>query len=185
MEQWKPIRGFEGIYEVSDQGNVRSLDRWVEVKSKLGKKWELFIKGIIKTVSKDKDKDGYVCVHLQGQRRMLHRIMFESFVRTLESNEDVDHIDGNPSNFTIHNLRACKRINNLTFKNVKWDRKAPYVGVRSKQTKKYGIRWAGQIWCPIKKTNLHLGYFSTPEQAHEAYRKARLEIYGDDIKSQE
>ena len=54
LEEWRPVIGFEGHYEVSNKGNVRSLDRTI---FDLNGKRKRFIKGV--ALKPSKDKDGY------------------------------------------------------------------------------------------------------------------------------
>lgn len=188
MEVWKPIIGCEGCYEISDLGNVRSLDRYVSYKTKLGKEAKVFVKG--KSIKHTIDKDGYVIIHLslkgKGYIKLLHRILYQTFVNPDTDGKDIDHIDGNPSNFSLANLRECDRVNNLTYRNVKRNKKAPFVGLKCVFKKKKNEIWyLAQIWCPKTKKNLYLGTHRDPEIAHEQYRQARLKIYGNDIKTQE
>jgi hypothetical protein len=54
MGIWKDVKGFEGLYEVSNTGDVRTIERTVLRKSKLGKLSEYLIKSSIKTLPKQK-----------------------------------------------------------------------------------------------------------------------------------
>lgn len=77
-ESWKPVVGYEGLYEVSDLGRVRSLDR--VVKGKRNSKWER--KGrILQQVNRG---NGYyaVCLHKSGTQKMhhVHRLVAVAFI---------------------------------------------------------------------------------------------------------
>lgn len=188
MEKWKDIPGFEGKYQINLDGQVRSMDRLVIVKSKLGKERQQFVKGKIMSVSTD--KKGYQVINLQGKgkqyTRLIHRLKYQTFVNPHILGKDIDHVDGNPSNNDLSNLRACNRNNNLTFKNVKRKNQYGYVGVKLKykHTKK-GERWASIVWNPYLKKNVLVYGFSSAEEAHEDYCKRRFDIYGDNFKEQE
>lgn len=104
-EIWKPITDYQGIYEVSNLGIIRGLDRILPD----GKKW----KGrLIKTRI---SKDGYIRVKLCKNSIVktiyLHRIVMDSFKGY--SNLDVNHKDGCKTNNTLSNLEYVSRSENL------------------------------------------------------------------------
>lgn len=108
-EVWVPVRGYEGLYEVSNYGNVRSLDRYRTWYSKYHKKevTRLF-KGKIMT-NKLKDT-GYLEVHLRDEERhnywTVHKLVSEAFHEDL-SLPVIDHKnDDKVCNF-LWNLHRC------------------------------------------------------------------------------
>jgi hypothetical protein len=184
METWKDIPGFEGKYQINLDGQVRSMDRLVIVKSKLGKERQVLIKGAV--LKMRKHKDGYWYVILSRKTTGLHRIMYSTFIDSNIEGMDVDHKDGNKDNFSIDNLRVCKRVNNLTYKNVKRKNKYGFVGIKKGAlTKKHGQRWFSVVWDFRVGKNILSHVFASPEEAHEDYCKRRFEIYGDNFKEQE
>lgn len=98
-EIWKDIKGYEGKYQVSDLGRVRSLDRLDRAGART--------KG--KILNPKADKRGYIRVHLaDGERynwESVHRLVAEAFVeRKVETDNVVNHFDNNPSNNRADNL---------------------------------------------------------------------------------
>lgn len=84
----------------------------------------------------------------------------------------IDHIDNNPLNNKIENLRPCDLAQNA------WNRKMPSTNTTGfKGVTKKKNRFCARINCRNKR--IHLGYFDTPEEAHEAYKKAALELHGE------
>jgi hypothetical protein len=110
MEQWKPVKGYEGLYEVSNHGRVRSLDRREEMKN--GRK--RFYKG--KLLKPMKDRRGYLYVDLKkdGQRKLhrIHRLVAEAFLLNPDNLPVVNHRDGNKENNHYSNLEWCTSSQN-------------------------------------------------------------------------
>ena len=111
MEKWKDIPGYEDSYQVSDLGNVRSKDRYVQNHSKK-QFWAS------QPIKKKHNKTGYVQVSLRGidkktRLRKVHRLVALTFLPTDDTSLDVDHIDGNKDNNNVHNLAWVSRSENL------------------------------------------------------------------------
>jgi hypothetical protein len=105
-EIWKPIPGYEGQYEVSDQGRARSLDKYVTRNSTDTRKPYL-IRG--KILAQFATPSGHVTVHIARKWLYIHRLVLSAFVCPPEQyapNTRVEgrHLDGNPANNTLQNL---------------------------------------------------------------------------------
>ena len=104
MEQviWKDVVGFEGRYQVSNMGQVRSLDLLLPCRNG----GVSVHKGRIKPLHKN--NRGYVTVGLckenKTYRKLLHRIVAEAFVTNAEGKPQVNHIDGDITNNMASNL---------------------------------------------------------------------------------
>lgn len=112
IEIWKPIMGYEGVYEVSNLGRVKSLDRWVN-----DRRGSRLIKGVILTIWKA--RGGYVCVSLnkegKRQNRPIHRLVCEAFLPNPNNLPEVNHKDENKTNNCVVNLEWCSRDYNLHY----------------------------------------------------------------------
>ena len=88
MEKWKDVKDFEGYYQISNKGNVRSLTRFDGIRERKGQ--------IIKPVLK---YNGYLQVGLrkQGKRKYfgVHRLVAQHFISNPENKSQVNHIDCN------------------------------------------------------------------------------------------
>ena len=109
-EVWRPVKGYEGLYEVSNLGNVRSLDRHV----KIGKGYGL-LKG--KPMKTSTNSHGYLMAMLSknGQRKQyyIHRLTAEAFIPNPNDLPFIDHINTIRDDNRVENLRWCNAAGNL------------------------------------------------------------------------
>lgn len=154
QEIWKDIVGFEGLYQASTQGQIRSL--------KYSK---------IRTLKPGKDRSGYLFVILyNSEKKKFHKNIHRIIMMTFEGKSDliVDHINGDKKDNRLTNLRYCSFRDNLTFSNVKRKRYSSYAGVsRNKNDRKKA--WYAQI--VINGKNKYLGAFHTELEAHNRYKE--------------
>lgn len=101
-EIWKDVVGYEGLYQVSNLGRVKSVKHLKE--------------RILRTPCNNM---GYYYVDLYSsgvkKRFLVHRLVAFSFLKKIDGKEYIDHIDGNPKNNSIDNLRWCTHIENCNF----------------------------------------------------------------------
>ena len=121
MENWLPIKiwkdnkfyDFTGIYEVSDEGRVRSLDRV----SKDSKGRKRFFGGLIRQAFTD--KDGYELVSLwnngKGGIFKVHRLVATAFIPNPDNLPLINHKDENTANNKVDNLEWCDSAYNTNY----------------------------------------------------------------------
>lgn len=102
-EIWKPIVGYEGLYEVSNLGNVKSLN-WKNTKEE-------------KCLYLKKHNKGYLQVELVKNKNkkmvLVHRIVAETFLENLSNKPQINHKDYNRSNNNVENLEWCTNSENM------------------------------------------------------------------------
>lgn len=102
FERWLPVPGYEGLYEVSDQGRVRSIPR------------PRTSGGLRKA---ERHAHGYAQVGLcrSGRRKMftVHRLVLRAFVGEPQPGQECRHLDGDPSNNQLSNLAWGSRSENM------------------------------------------------------------------------
>ena len=108
-EEWRDVVGYEGFYQVSSLGRVRSLDRYVDGKMCCGRRLRNLKRGRI--LSQKIDRYGYPCVALCGGEKpwnvTVHRLVAIAFIGGNFEGAQVNHIDGNKTNNVFSNLEFC------------------------------------------------------------------------------
>ena len=117
MEVWKDVVGFEGSYQVSNKGRVRSIDRYMTAKHSSGTEYTFLKKGKELTPEKLRWDDPYVLYYLKkdGKRHFgkAHRLVAFAFLDKVEGKNYVNHKDSNPQNNCVENLEWVTHSENI------------------------------------------------------------------------
>lgn len=102
IEQWKPIDGYEGLYEISNLGKVKSLN--------------YNRTGVEKIMRPGKTKEGYLRVDLcrggKVKHFLVHRLVATAFLPNPMGLPEINHLDENKTNNVISNIEWCSRYYN-------------------------------------------------------------------------
>jgi len=112
-EIWKtiPLPEFNGYYEASTLGRIRSVDRVVEIKSN-GKNYKKFLKG--KILSNTVSTNGYPVIGVEHKTYKVHRLIALTFIDNIENKPEVSHINGIKTDNRVINLVWVTRCENMT-----------------------------------------------------------------------
>lgn len=160
-EIWKDIKGYEGSYQVSNLGRVKSLNRYVKRGSGV-----LFVTGKILSGRRrsKKQKMQYLCVLLNGKNFNIHQLVAMAFLNHTPCGHKlvVDHINDDKLDNRVENLQIVTQRENAyktqgnyssKFKGVDW----------CKSIKKWRVRTR------IKGKEFTIGYFKDENEAGKAY----------------
>ena len=113
-EIWKDVEGYEGIYQVSNLGRVKSLARLIEPSN--GKRPYWIYECIM---SQYKESTGYMNVKLSKNGRhksaFVHRLVAQAFHPNPDNLREVNHKDENKTNNRVDNLEWCSTSYNVQY----------------------------------------------------------------------
>ena len=168
MEIWKDIKGYEGIYQVSNLGRVKSLDREVKFSHGFRK-----IKGII--LKQKPNKHGYLVQGLRNGTKLkmihAHQLVAIAFLNHTPNGNTlvIDHINDVKTDNRVENLQiVTNRFNSCK---TQGSYSSQYKGVSLDKGRK---KWASNI--RINGKLKKLGRFATELEASKAYQKALLTV---------
>lgn len=160
-ELWMDIHGYEGLYQVSTKGRVKSLSYKNTGDEKL------FVEKL--------DTRGYVQVMLTKDKLnrtyLLHRLVAQAFISNPENKPQINHINGIRTDNRLENLEWVTNRENCSHgAKLRGEKTSAYTGVSWCKIKN---KWVSRIELDGKGKSL--GYFTNQETAREAYLKALSE----------
>lgn len=148
MEEWRDVKGYEGLYQVSNYGKVRCImfrNNIIEKKQ-------------IKLLKPQINKQGrvYISLYKNGHRKncIVHRLVAGAFLDNPQGLPEVNHIDGNPSNNFVKNLEWCTKKYNAQHA---YDNNLTGLKARNESKKKPVIRSDGKIYESIRGCAREMG----------------------------
>lgn len=160
-EIFKDIPSYEGMYQVSNHGRVKSLKRY-------GGTSERILKPI-------KHKKGYLLLRFSKAGKLktqkVHQLVAMAFLNHVPNGNKivVDHINHKPDDNRLENLRLVTHRKNLSHRKTPGSSKYPGVTWDKSRNK-----WLAQIY--INGKHKHLGRFTNEEEAGQKYQEALTQI---------
>ena len=186
-EIWRPVVGYEGLYEVSSYGRVRSLDRYVKGK---GESYWLR-KG--RVLSPIKDTNGYLLINLccNGKPKTInvHRLVAQAFIPNPDNLLEVNHIDEDKINNRADNLEWCSRKYNINYgsRNIRRRdtliKNGSWTGLSRDEYKKNYYQKNRDRICDSKRTYYQENKDRICEWKKEYRRKKKEENIQNNVKS--
>lgn len=170
-EEWKPINGYEGLYEISNYGIVKSLAKeWATGNGVMFKKET--------TILKPKEHAGgyrlyTLCKNGTLNNHSAHTLVYDHFGVGKRNGRklQVDHIDEDKTNNRIDNLQLLTPRENISKMMATTDKPSKYPGVHWHGRDK---KWGTQIRHNRQRT--YLGLFETEKEAYAEYERALKEF---------
>ena len=164
-EIWKPIYGYTGIYEVSNHGRVRSLDRLNGRGYKIKGRVLKHVLGTCTYPSVFLSKNG------KQTQETVHKLVAKTFMGPKPKDKEIDHLDNNRLNPRLDNLEYVSHRENST--RGKKSRLNP-----NKTSQYVGVSWESKIkkWVVYKSFNgktYNLGCFICEKEASRIYEKIK------------
>ncbi len=163
MEEFRDVPGYEGLYQVSNLGNVKSLSRLVKRCGYFLCKERILKNGL--------SKNGYYTVALSGKSYYVHKLVAMTFLNHKPCGYKlvIDHINDNQLDNRVENLQLVTQRENVCKTQGRYSSK--YKGVNWHKDHK---KWMCSIYMNGKKK--HLGYFDCELKAHLVYQNKLKEI---------
>lgn len=163
QEEWRTIAGYEGYYEISNYGRVKSLSR----KRKNGISENDFYVTKERLLKPGEMADtGYLSVSLISKTHSVHRLVAKTFLENPKGLLQVNHINRERQDNMVINLEWCSPRENTMHGHLK-RKKSKYPGVGWLESRK---RWT--VYISINNKSKFFGKFKTELEAYDAYLKA-------------
>lgn len=158
MEKWREIKGYEGYYEVSSLGRIRSMDRVVVYSNKR----KYTYKSKIRATSNSEYRLIALSKHGVVKMFKVSRLVAIHFLKEVKGKEIVNHKDGDKHNDNIKNLEWCTYSENSLH--------AFETGLKTKKNKVSGVFFHKERgkWCSYlyrNNKNIFVGRFKTENEA--------------------
>ena len=166
-EIWKDVKGYEGMYMVSNLGRIRSLDRIITQGAKNNSVARHPYKGrILKPI---KQNIGYLTVTLKGKIIHLHRLIAETFIPNPLAKPFINHKDGKKDNNTVDNLEWVTAKENSQHA---WKTGLSYMTDAHREAARHSARkGAPKHWIPIEQYTKDGEYIQTFNSIREASQR--------------
>lgn len=156
MENWKDIKGYEKLYQISNFGRIRSLDHYVQTKNQYGTKSERLVKGQILKASLN--KKGYFVQTLTKSKKkqyQIHRLVALTFINNQTDKNIVHHKNKIKTDNRVSNLMWVDSKEHIDLHSIEHS-KPPYkgIGIKCSNGMKFNSSYSCAEWI---NTNIFKG----------------------------
>jgi len=166
---WNDIKGYEGLYQISESGEIRSLPRVVNTLIKNNK--ERLLKG---RLLKQGNSSGYMIVSLSKNNitrtHLVHILVWDAFGNEPRGDRQVDHIREDKKLNHIGNLQLLTCRQNTIKRSLNRPKTSAHTGVSFKNENK---KWIAYGYINGKRK--YLGYFLTEIDAYNKIKEMEVE----------
>jgi hypothetical protein len=163
-ELWRDIPGYEGYYQASNLGRIKSTPRHIRFVNKKGDtSYRLSSERILKPSLAGKYLKVTLAKYGKNKTIYIHHLVYSAFKGQIEKGLVIDHIDENRLNNCIENLQSITIRENVSKGWAKFKPTSSFPGVI-----KFKGKWRASI--RHKGKRYHLGYFNTEPEAVAAYK---------------
>jgi hypothetical protein len=166
---------FKGFIKIADglYYEIETGRPWTNRVEGSSKRYLNYLKPL--TCKNKQNINGYYRIWNNKRNIYWHRVVFEYFNGSIPEGYEVDHKNNVRDDNRIDNLQLLTNKDNSRFLKKHKDNQSGYAGVSyNKHAKKYVAR------IRINYKLIHLGYFSNPQEANDAYIKAKIEYHGQE-----
>jgi len=180
MERWKDIPGYEGIYEASDLGRIRTVKGKTTTSTRHGERaWkQRVLKQKYSSRKGSEKKDARVILWKDKKQKtfLVSRLIARAWVKGYSEGMTVNHIDGNPMNNAASNLEWLSLRDNIShgFRTGLYSTQKPCVLVDSKGNRKQYVSQSEASRC-IGRTNSYIAFCLLKKRP---IRSISGEVYG-------
>lgn len=157
-EKWKPIKNYEGLYEISNFGNVKILSREYTKYNYLTKRYNVI--KVKEKITQGTISKGYRRICLSKNKieknKYIHQLVAEAFIPNPNNNKYINHIDGNKQNNRVENLEWCTLHEN------------------NRHAYKNGLRKTNDI-VPVKQYDLDGNFIKEYKSINQASKETKLD----------
>lgn len=172
-EKWRDISQYEGKYQVSSHGRIKSIPRMIKMPQGTSRLSEE------KILSTSPNQKGYsivkLCTNNKVINRAVHSLVAEAFLPKRPKGLVIDHIDEDKANNKETNLCYTTNRKNVSKSINKKQTSSKFIGVYKIPAGRGRLRndrWSSKI--RINNSNIHLGCYNTEIEAALAYQKTLI-----------